>query len=95
LDEHIQRRKLLRHALENLIDHGREFRARVTRVLHLLRLHPAILQYLRGLPPGPHARLYTERRVRPLVHLDSRTQLRLASVVLKDFEVADVGANRA
>jgi hypothetical protein len=70
-------------------------RARVTQVLLLLKLHPAILGFLRGLPLGPHARLYTERRLRPLLHLEPHSQLRLATVVLKDFEIADVGGERA
>jgi hypothetical protein len=60
-------------------------RARVTQVLNLLRLHPSILDFLRALPPGPHARLYTERRVRPLLHLDPLIQLRDAKTVLRDF----------
>jgi hypothetical protein len=62
-------------------------RARVTQVLLLLKLHPAILDFLRRLPSGPHARLYTERRLRPLLHLEPRSQLRRASVVLRDFAV--------
>ncbi len=70
-------------------------RARVTQVLLLLKLHPAILDFLRGLPPGPHARLYTERRLRPLLHVEPRSQLRRASLVLKDFAVRERDEKRA
>ena len=40
-------------------------RARVTQVLNLLKLHPTILDFLRGTPPGPRAGLFTERRRAP------------------------------
>jgi hypothetical protein len=70
-------------------------RARVTQVLLLLKLHPAILDFLRGLPPEPHARLYTERRLRPLLHLEPRGQLRRASLMLRDFAVRVRDGKRA
>ena len=60
-------------------------RARVTQVLKLLTLHPAILDFLRTLPAGPHARRYTERRVRPLLPLDPSAQLDEASNLLRGF----------
>jgi hypothetical protein len=60
-------------------------RARVTQVLNLLKLHPAILSFLREMPPGPHARLFTERRVRPLLPLDPPVQVREARTLLPGF----------
>ncbi len=60
-------------------------RARVTQVLNLLRLHPIILDFLRGMTPGPYARLFTERRVRPLLPLDPAVQVREARTLLPGF----------
>jgi ParB-like chromosome segregation protein Spo0J len=60
-------------------------RARVTQVLNLLKLHPAILHFLRAMRPGPHARLFTERRVRPLLPLDPAVQAREAKTLLPGF----------
>ena len=60
-------------------------RARVTQVLNLLKLHPAILHFLRAMRPGPHARLFTERRVRPLLPLDPAAQAREAKTLLPGF----------
>jgi hypothetical protein len=60
-------------------------RARVTQVLNLLKLHPAVRDYLRGLLPGPQSRLYTERRVRPLLLLEPAAQLDVASNLLRGF----------
>jgi len=60
-------------------------RARVTQVLNLLKLHPAILHFLRSMRPGPHARLFTERRVRPLLPLDPAFQAREAKTLLPGF----------
>jgi hypothetical protein len=60
-------------------------RARVTQVLNLLKLHPAILHFLRAMRPGPHARLFTERRVRPLLPLDPAVQVREAKTLLPGF----------
>ena len=57
-------------------------RARVTQILNLLRLHPAILAFIRGLKPRPSARLFRERRVRPLLAQDQDDQLRAASALL-------------
>jgi hypothetical protein len=60
-------------------------RARVTQVLNLLKLHPAILHFLRAMRPGPHARLFTGRRVRPLLPLDPAVQAREAKTLLPGF----------
>lgn len=60
-------------------------RARVTQILNLLKLHPAILDFLRLLPAGPDAPLYTERRLRPLLALDPIAQLDKASKSLRGF----------
>lgn len=60
-------------------------RARVTQMLGLLKLHPAILNFLREMPPGPHAGLFTERRVRPLLALDPAAQVREARTLLPGF----------
>jgi hypothetical protein len=60
-------------------------RARVTQVLNLLELHPAILHFLCAMRPGPHARLFTERRVRPLLPLDPAVQAREAKKLLLGF----------
>jgi hypothetical protein len=70
-------------------------RARVTQVLNLLKLHPNILDFLRALPPGPRARLYTERRLRPLLLLEHSAQLRDASDVIPDFALPIVGQRTA
>jgi ParB-like chromosome segregation protein Spo0J len=63
-------------------------RARITQILNLLRLHPRILEFLRGLTAGPHARLYTERSMRPLLPLQPDAQLREAVAHLRDFRTA-------
>src|SRR5690606_29971366 len=46
-------------------------RARVTQVLALLRLHPEVLAWARA-----NASSVSERRLRPLIRLDPRAQLR-------------------
>jgi hypothetical protein len=61
-------------------------RARVTQVLNLLRLHPAVVEFLRAQPAGPHARRFTERRVRPLLALDRERQLDEARLLLNGFQ---------
>lgn len=45
-------------------------RARITQLLALLRLHPAIIDHAMRLPPGTPVRLITERSLRPLTLLD-------------------------
>jgi len=49
---------------------------RVTQVLSLLDLHPAILDAIRALPPGTPERYIAERRLRPLTQLPRREQIR-------------------
>jgi hypothetical protein len=65
---------------------------RVTQVLALLDLHPAILDAIRSLPPGTPERLISERKLRPLTRLPQSEQLRAARqllrVVAKREEVA-------
>jgi hypothetical protein len=62
-------------------------RARVTQVLNLLRLDPAIIEFLRGLPAGPDARRFTERRVRPLLVLAPSVQVVRACALFPSFTV--------
>jgi hypothetical protein len=81
----------LESGVVNRADLARQYgvtRARVTQVLNIPKLHPVILSFLRTFPRGPHARLYTERRVRSLVHLEPLAQLRAASAVLPHFAPA-------
>jgi hypothetical protein len=61
-------------------------RARVTQVLSLLKLHPSILAFLRTQEAGPFAKLYTERRLRPLLHLPGEEQISVASSHVRGFE---------
>jgi hypothetical protein len=49
---------------------------RVTQVLALLDLHPAILHAIRALPPGTPDRYVAERRLRPLTQLPQEEQVR-------------------
>jgi hypothetical protein len=78
----LNRKSVNQSGLANL--HGLT-RARVTQVLNLLKLHPAILEFLRMLPAGPFAPLYTERRVRPLLGLERGAQLECASKYVRGF----------
>ena len=48
---------------------------RVTNLLALLRLAPAILAAIRALPPGTPERMVTERKLRPLTGLPRSEQL--------------------
>lgn len=59
----------------------------MTQVLNLLKLHPLVLDFLRMLPAGPFAPLYTERRVRPLLALDATAQLENASKYVRGFSL--------
>jgi hypothetical protein len=65
---------------------------RVKDILALLKLHPAILEAIRALPPGTPERVVTERKLRPLTGLPHRRQLaevaRLMPVLLRRREVA-------
>ena len=49
---------------------------RVTQVLALLNLHPAILDAIRALPPGTPVRSVAERGLRPLTHLPGPRAIR-------------------
>jgi hypothetical protein len=49
---------------------------RVTQVLALLNLHPAILDAIRALPPETPERYASERRLRPLTRLPHKEQIR-------------------
>lgn len=60
-------------------------RARITQLLALLRLHPAILDHVRQLPPGTPSRFVTERSLRPLTLLAPSEQLKAAVDVLPGF----------
>lgn len=70
-------------------------RARVTQVLNLLKLHPTILDFLRGMPAGPHARLFTERRVRPLLRIEPAAQANEARTLLPGFVPQRTGRRTA
>ncbi|MGH7437356.1 MAG: hypothetical protein ACRENE_16890 [Polyangiaceae bacterium] len=70
-------------------------RARVTQVLNLLRLHPAILDFLRVMPPGPRAGLLTERRAGPLLQLEPTDQLNKARDLLPGFVPERTGQQTA
>lgn len=67
--------------VRNQADLARTFgltRARVTQLLQLLDLHPAILAYGKSLPPGTPTKLVTERGLRPLLGFTSLRQLKVA-----------------
>jgi len=51
---------------------------RVTNLLALLKLHPAILDAIRALPAGTPERLVAERKLRPLTGLPHSDQLQAA-----------------
>lgn len=89
-----ERRRQLDTGSVNQADLARRLgltRARVTQVLRVLTLHPAILDFLRKLPAGPRARLYTERRIRPLLSLERSEQLDHASIRLSGFPPRKTG----
>jgi hypothetical protein len=48
---------------------------RVTQVLALLNLHPAIQEWIRSLPPGTPPRTVTERALRPIARMALGAQL--------------------
>ena len=52
---------------------------RVSTILGLLRLHPAILAHIEGLPPGTPPLYLTERWLRPVTRLAHAEQLRAVS----------------
>lgn len=61
-------------------------RPRITQILNLLRLHPAILGYLRSLRAGAPVRLVTERKLRALIPLSAGAQLEGAAALLPSFK---------
>jgi hypothetical protein len=69
-------------------------RARVTQLLHLLDLHPAIRAFAKGLPPTTAPRkAVTEKALKPLLALPAEKQLLVASRMIAGFaaHVAGVG----
>jgi len=60
-------------------------RARITQLMGLLKLHPAIKEYVRMLPPGTPPRLVTEKGLRPLTFLNHKEQLHRAPSLLPGF----------
>ena len=58
-------------------------RARVTQLLNLLKLHPAILAHLRR--ADRFTNRLSERALRPLAYLPPEEQVRQARRVLRDF----------
>jgi hypothetical protein len=57
-------------------------RARVTQILNLLRLSPAVIELLLGLGDPLSVRSITERRLRRLIYLPAREQLDLLKSML-------------
>ena len=60
-------------------------RARVTQFMNLLELHPLVLAYARGLPPGCPPRLVTEHKLRRLTRLPRGQQINAACDLLPGF----------
>jgi hypothetical protein len=62
-------------------------RARISQILSLHKLASEIVMFLRGLSAGPMARLYSERRLRPLLMMSHARQLRAAAALVPGFNV--------
>ncbi|MCP4448977.1 MAG: hypothetical protein GY811_27135, partial [Myxococcales bacterium] len=60
-------------------------RARVTQIMHLLKVHPTVLDYVRCLGPGTPERLVTERKLRLLVARSQGKQVAAARLSLAGF----------
>ncbi len=60
-------------------------RARVTQIMHLLKLHPAVQDYVRSLTPDTPERLVTERKLRQLAKLNYEQQLQVAQFIVPGF----------
>ena len=60
-------------------------RARVTQIMHLLKLHPRILDYVRNLGQDTPERLVTERKLASLVLLCPTEQLNRAILSIPGF----------
>jgi len=58
---------------------------RVTQILNLLKLHPAILDFVRTLSLATPARAVTERKLRALVPLSAEEQLEAAARLFPGF----------
>jgi hypothetical protein len=61
-------------------------RARITQVMKLLDLHPAVLAYLRRLPPGTPTNRVTERGLRQIVDLPRMEQVAAARRLVWGFD---------
>ncbi|MBX3127070.1 MAG: hypothetical protein KF718_10155 [Polyangiaceae bacterium] len=82
------RRLLDTGQVKNQAELARTFRltrARVNQLLQLLDLHPEILAYAKGLPPGTPTKMVSERGLRPLLKLTPGQQLRKAGQVVAGF----------
>lgn len=66
-------------------------RARVTQVLALLRLAPAIQRHILSLPKTDRRPVITERALRPIARLDDHEEQRAAFSMLLDFELSSDG----
>ena len=64
---------------------------RVTQILNLLKLHPAILDFVRTLSLATPARAVTERKLRTLVPLSQKEQLEAASRLFPGFVIGGRG----
>ena len=64
---------------------------RVTQILNLLKLHPAILEFVRTLSLATPARAVTERKLRALVPLLPEEQLEVASRLFPGFAIGRRG----
>ena len=60
-------------------------RARVTQLMNLLELHPAVLAYVRSLRGGVAPHLVTERKLRRLTNLPHEWQIDAALYLLPGF----------
>ena len=62
-------------------------RVRVTQVLNLLRLAPEVLEKIAGLGDPLASPIVTERKLRPLVNLPSKTQDAMLNSTLKATDI--------
>jgi hypothetical protein len=70
-------------------------RARVTQLLNLLELDPAILDFVRRTAEEVPSRAVRERMLRPLLHVIGVSQLELARTALPGFSSFSALAVRA
>jgi len=64
-------------------------RARVTQIMHLLRLHPLVLDYVRSLGPETPERMVTERKLRSLARLPMSDQLQAVQFMGRELHSED------